>query len=89
MATTTRIPLGGIGKYNAFIDVVASPGTDGVEIETDSTYVVAAIAGCSTTANKAVICTPRTSDHTTAALGSYCLEPEADVTCYVFLVTVD
>ena len=84
---TTRIILGSIGQYKAFIDDHTTPGTGANQIKTGAGYVIAAIGCLAGTPDKTCICTPNTSDHSTAALGSYCLEAESDLTAHVLVIT--
>jgi len=80
MATITNTHQWSIGDQTAVIQSIASPGTGAVDVTTGLSYVNIAIASVGTTADKAVIATPNTTDHSTASNGSVAVEAEANVT---------
>jgi len=79
---TTNVSETVFGNIRVLIQKHATPGTGANQIATGADYVFAVAGNCGTTADKALVLTPNTSDHSTTALGSYTLEAEADVTCY-------
>lgn len=90
--STTRQYIGPLGNYRVFIDTHTTPGTQTAnDIDTYAGYVLLAIGkpGGDVDPDEslfAVRCTENTSDHTTEALGHYCLECEANVTCKVLVI---
>lgn len=79
---TTNVTETVFGNLRVLVQKHTTPGTGANEIATGANYVLAVVGNCSTTADKTLVLTPNTSDHSTAALGSFTLEAEADVTCY-------
>ncbi len=79
---TTQVQETVFGNIRVLIQKHTTPGTGANQVKTGADYVFAVIGNCGTTADKALVLTPNTSDHSTAALGSYTLEAEANVTCY-------
>jgi len=71
-----------LGDMRVVIRSHATPGTGANEITTGADYVIGVFGQASGTADKALVLTPNTSDHSTEALGSYTLEAEADKTAY-------
>ena len=79
---TTNVFESVFGNVRVLVQKHATPGTGANEVATGADYVFAVTGNCGTTPDKALVLTPNTSDHSIAALGSYTLEAEADVTCY-------
>jgi len=71
-----------LGDMRVILRSHATPGTGANEIDTGADYVIAVIGAIGTTADKVIVITPNTTDHSTEALGSYALEAEANVTCF-------
>lgn len=90
--STTRQYIGTLGNYRVFIDTHTSPGAQTAnDITTGSAYVLCAFGKPGGDPDPdaslfAVRCTENTSDHSTEALGHYCLECEEDLTCKVLVI---
>ena len=79
---TTNVFESVFGNVRVLIQKHTTPGTGANQIKTGADYVFAVSGNVAVTADKALVLTPNTSDHSAAALGSYTLEAESDDTCY-------
>jgi len=79
---TTLLNATVMGNHRVLIHMHETPSADVQEIVTGAQHVLAVIGAQGGTADGVLVLTPNTSDHTTAAEGSFALEAEDDDTCW-------
>jgi hypothetical protein len=83
---TTLLKATTFGNHKILIHTHATPGTGANEIVTGATHVLAVVGAQGGTADGVLCLTPNTSDHSTAAEGSFTLEAEDDATCWTVAI---